>query len=210
MPLLSSRPKLVLSPMEVESTTAFKYVGMTFSEDSTWSAHIETVFQKACRLCYFTRRLRCFGLPQFIIGRVVLSTLLPIILYCSPAIFPGLVGKNWVLSRRLLLLVSRAAVIPYDELADTLVKRHFSECNLLSAPILENPNHPLHDVLLEAKCLRSTRQNVRSLAARTTRFRNFVISYMVRYLQDYQLSDRKRCEKISGQMNVYVLSILFF
>jgi len=36
------------SPIEFESITTFKYIGVTFSENATWSAHIETVFQKGC------------------------------------------------------------------------------------------------------------------------------------------------------------------
>jgi len=50
---------------------------------------------KRMRLCYFTRRLRCFGLPQLFIVRFVLSAVLPIILYCSPAISPGLLSHDW-------------------------------------------------------------------------------------------------------------------
>jgi len=57
------------------------------------------------------------------------------------------------------------ALSHFDEPIDTLVKRHLSECSLLSACGLGNPNHPLYDILIGVKCLCLTRK-LFSLAGR--------------------------------------------
>ena len=51
----------------VERVKNFKYLGVTLSEDLTWTTHIDNVVKKARQRLYFLRRLRKFKLNQRIL-----------------------------------------------------------------------------------------------------------------------------------------------
>ncbi len=72
---------------EVESVT---FLGITFSNNAKWTAHVEDIFIKCVRLSFFAKKLRSLSTPAESIRKFVETCALPLILYCSPAIFPGL------------------------------------------------------------------------------------------------------------------------
>jgi len=169
-----------------ESVTSINYLGITFSADTTWSPYIESLFECAHKLCYYVRHLRQFNLPQSYIFQFMFfqACILSKVLYCSPVVFPGLMVKDYVILRRLLRHVAGGVALHYEQLVDVLVKRHLNDCKLLANRILSNTKHPVYFALSPAVSTRNTRQQYRLLPARTSRYRNSVIPYLARFLND--------------------------
>jgi len=167
-----------------DTVASIKYLGITFSADTTWALPMEPLFDSARKMCYFIRRLRQFNLPQSYSFKFVQACILSVVLQCSPVLFPGLLVKDFVILRRLLRLIACVGALPYEQLVELLVKRHVDDCRLLAERILSNINHPLHMALPPAISKRNTRQQYRLLPARTSRYRTSAIPYLARLLND--------------------------
>ncbi len=62
---------------EVESVT---YLGVTFSNNAKWTAHVEDIFRKCVRLSFFVKKLRRLSTTAEFIRRFVETCVLPLIL----------------------------------------------------------------------------------------------------------------------------------
>ncbi len=82
---------------EVESVTC---LGVTFSNNAKWTAHVEDIFRKCVHLSFFVKKLRRLSTPAELIRRFVETCVVPLILYCSPSIFPGLLKHDFALLKR--------------------------------------------------------------------------------------------------------------
>ena len=162
----------------------FKYLGVTIASDLTWSSHVESVFLKVRKLCFFIRRLRTFKVPQHILIQFMNSCVLPIILYCSPVIFPGLLRKDFVLLRRCLKLLSRSCRASLDSIVRQVVSAHIIACKKLATRILNDVSHPLYSELSCCRSYGTTRSSFKHLHARTEKHKNSCINYLARLLTD--------------------------
>jgi len=93
-------------------------------------------------------------------------------------VLPGLRVKDFVLLRRLSMLVADVGALPYEQFVQLLVKRHVDDCRLLAERILSNTNHPLHMALSSAISGPNTRQQYRLLPARTSRYMTSIIRFL--------------------------------
>ncbi len=66
------------------------YLVVTFARNANWTNHIEGIFRKCVRLSFFAKKLQKLSTPAEYIRKFAEACVIPIILYCSPAIFPGL------------------------------------------------------------------------------------------------------------------------
>jgi len=145
--------------------------------------HIESLFSKCRRLSFFIKRLRSYHSSQFVSERFVDACVLPILLYCSPVIFCGLLKKDFIILRRAIKTISHVSGLEYDWFLDRLIKRHFASCDLLTKRILADAAHPLHDALSTAKSLRSsTRSAFNLLPARLQPYAKTGLPYLTRYI----------------------------
>ena len=49
--------------MDMVSNTSFKYLGVTITQDPSWSLHVKRTVKKARQCLFLLRRLRDFRLP---------------------------------------------------------------------------------------------------------------------------------------------------
>ena len=67
-----------------------RFLGVIFNSRLSWSDRLDAVFGKCRRLCFLVRRFRRLGLRSSRIKTFVHACIIPLIVYCSPVIFPGL------------------------------------------------------------------------------------------------------------------------
>ncbi|CAH8827539.1 unnamed protein product [Trichobilharzia szidati] len=182
--LVSSHDACSIDGTEIETKSSIKYLGLVLSSDLSWSSHILLVSKKMFRLTFYIKKLRQQGISQPLVLRFLNSCILPILLYCSPLIFPGLLKKDYAVLRRVLNAVSRACGLPLRDLANTIVERHVNSCKNWAKAVLSDPLHPLYSQL--SPCISSgrTRSQYKKLYARTTKYKNSTIPYLARILCD--------------------------
>ncbi len=166
-------------PNEVSS---FRYLGVTLASNLSFTLHIEGLFIKVRKLLYYIRRLRSYRTPQALIWRFIDACVLPLILYCSPVIFPALLKKDLVIIKRILRMLSSAAGFSYAFLADLIIQRHFKTVKQFADRILSEVAHPLHSELMAAKSSRTMRRGFHHMSCRTSAYQHSVLPFLARYL----------------------------
>nr|CAH8864496.1 unnamed protein product [Trichobilharzia regenti] len=182
--LVSAHEVCNIDGTEIETKSEIKYLGVTLSSDLSWSSHILTISKKIYRLTFYIKKLRHSGVTQPLLLQFVNSRILPIILYCSPLVFPGLLKKDYTLLRRMLKVVSRVSSLPLSQLVNILVDRHMDSCEKWAKSILSDSQHPLHSQLSPCISSGKTRSLYRKLYARTSKYKNSSIPYLARVLCD--------------------------
>ncbi len=89
-------------------------LGGTFARNANWTNHVEGIFRKCVRLCFFAKKLRRLSTPAEYIRKFAEACVIPIILYCSPAIFPGLLKQDFALLRRSIKLISNVCGLRFQ------------------------------------------------------------------------------------------------
>jgi hypothetical protein len=170
--------------ISLSEVTDVKYLGIHFSSDCTWSLHIQSIFSKCLKLSFVIKRLVLLQVPYAILRKFVDACVLPVILYCSPVVYSGLLGKDVTVLRRAMKMISRASGLPYQTLVDVITCRHLDASTKFAKNILADPQHPLHDSLLPSVSTSSTRSSYNLIYSRTSSFRRSVIPFLARVLTD--------------------------
>lgn len=173
-----------INDVSLQPCITVKYLGVTFSSDLTWTNHIEVLYKKCLRLSFHIRRLRSIAVPNHIIKKFVDACILPIILYGSPIIFPGLLKKDLVILRRSIKTVSKSSGIDHKCVISVIVGRHFSALQNLCNNILGDSDHPLFPALSSAQAHSSTRSSFKRIFARTSMFRRSPLPSLARFLSN--------------------------
>ena len=161
-----------------------KYLGVTLQNDLRWSTHILSTVGKLRRLSFQIRKLRQFTTQQSLISTFVNQCVLPIVLYCSPVIFPGLLKKDFIVLRRGLAIISRVSFLPMESLINELCDQHINSCESFAHKILNDNSHPLHSELSVCHSHPSTRSAFRLIPARINLYKNSPVPYLARVLTD--------------------------
>ncbi len=106
---------------EVESVT---YLVVTFSNNAKWTAQTEDIFKKCVRLTFFVKKLRRLSTQAEFIRKFIETCVVPLILYCSPAIFPGLLKHDFALLMRSIKLISLVSGLSFSYLTNLLCECH--------------------------------------------------------------------------------------
>ena len=168
----------------LEYKNVIKYLGVELTPTLQWTKHLEKVFIKIRRLCFFARKLRkCQVNPQYI-RKYVEACIFPVLLYCSPVIYSNLLKKDIKLLKRCFNLLAKAINLPYDEVARLIITNHVADCSNLAKRILDDPSHPLHEKLNQARSSGRTRRPFIHLKAKTNVYLNSPLPYLVRFLSD--------------------------
>ncbi len=109
---------------------------------------------------------------------------MPIILYCSPAIFPGLLKQDSALLRRSIKLISNVCGLSFSHLTNLVCERHIKASSDFAEQILVDSEHPLHEELSKTRSHTSTRSRFKLLPSKTAAYRNSVLPALSRLLVD--------------------------
>ncbi len=139
----------------------------------TWPTHIDTVFTQCLKL-FFIRRLRSMNVHKSLLWRTVSACAIPLILYCSPIIFPGRLKKDLTSIKRCLRLVSAFSGVAYAYICKVLISQRFNSCKRLSSSITNDLLHPLHPCLANAMSTSNTRSSFKLLRCRTSLYRTSI------------------------------------
>ncbi len=136
------------------------------------------------KICYVLIRLRYAGAPREKHLLFNDSLFIPLITYCSPIVFLGLLKQDNIIRRRLVSLVSKFTFTLYPTLVTRIVERYcFSTSSFLDR-ITNYVNHPLHDTLLTFQSLRPSQRAFRCAPARTETHRKSIIHSLLRFSID--------------------------
>ncbi len=120
---------------------AVPYLGVTFSNNAKWTAHVEDIFRKCVRISFFVKKLRRLSTPAELIPRFIETCVVPLILYCSSAIFPGLLKHNFALLKRLIKLISHVSGLSFSYLKNLVCERHIKASSDFAERILGGHQH---------------------------------------------------------------------
>ncbi len=121
-----------------------------------------------------------FGVPQNLY--VSALSVIPIILYCSPAIFPGLPKQDFALLRRSIKLISNVCGLSFSYLTNLVCERHIKSSSDFAERILADSEHPLHEELSKARSHTFTRSLFKLLPSKTAAYCNSVLPSLSRLL----------------------------
>jgi hypothetical protein len=188
---LQTSERIFLGVHELKQTHQVKYLGVLFSSNLTWSLQIESLYTKCLKLSFYIRRLRGAGLPNNIIRTFVHLCIVPIIIYASPVIFPGLLSKDVVILKRALRLVSNSSSIPYVELCHTIIDQHAKACTKFCDRILNDSQHPLYQFLNSTRSFRNTRRDFVFIFSRTACHKRSCLPFLSRFLTNKEAEIEK-------------------
>ncbi len=185
----NTSPQLPLSLINGEALSreqTVKYLGVHFNSNLTWSTHIDSVFTKCLKISFFIWRLRSMNVHKSLLWRIVSACAIPIILYCSPIIFPGLFNKDFASIKKCIHLLSTSSGVAYTYICKLLISQRFNSCTRLSTSIINDPLHPLRPCLSKALSTSTTRSSFKLLRCRTSLHRNSLIPSLARLLVNPQ------------------------
>ncbi|MPV02351.1 DUF1891 domain-containing protein [Escherichia coli] len=159
------RPQpLFIQELEVKRVSSFKYLGVHFSEDLTWTLDTTQLVKKAQQRLYFLRRLRKFGMSPKILSNFYSCIIESILTSCITVWY----GSTSTMDRKRLQRVVRTAEKIIKTPLPSLQSIYHRRVHRRAASILKDPTHPQHGLF---KLLPSGRR-YRSAKCRTTRLKN--------------------------------------
>ena len=105
-------PPITIDDKPIARVSTAKLLGVTFSSDLTWDAHIEDIHTKACQRLYSLRLLWRAGVQSSHIVRIFTSLIRLLLEYACPVWHTGLPG---ILSEKLEGVQRRALRIAYPD-----------------------------------------------------------------------------------------------
>ncbi|CAH8649887.1 unnamed protein product [Schistosoma mattheei] len=168
----------------INTVLKVNYHGVTFSSDLSWSSHVLLLSKKVFRLTYYIKRLHALGITRHLLLQFVNSCILPIIVYCSPLFFSGLLRKDFAVLQRVLKAVSKVCGESFEVIINMVVDRHLKSYKLLASVILSHTNHPLHSYL--SPCISSgrMRRHYIKIHACKQKYKSSIIPYLANIFCD--------------------------
>ncbi|CAH8494637.1 unnamed protein product [Schistosoma mattheei] len=185
--ILRSHNACTIGDSLINTVSKVNYLGVTFSSDLSWSSHVLLSSKKVFRLTYYIKRLHALGITRHLLLQFANSCILPIILYCSPLFFPGLLRKDFAVLRRVLKAVSNVCGESFDVIINMVVDRHLKSCKLLAGVILSDTNYPIHSYISPYRSSGRTRRNYIKIHALKQKYKSSIIPYLANILCDEQV-----------------------
>ncbi len=126
----------------------------------------------------------CKETPTEFIRKFVGTCVVPLILYCSPAIFPGLFKHEFALLKCSSKSISQVSGLRFSYLTNLLCERHVKTFSDFAERILGDHQQPLHDELSKARSHTSTRSRFKLLPSKIAAYRSSVLPALLRLLVD--------------------------
>ncbi len=96
---------------------------------------------------FLAKTLRRLSTPAESIHKFAEACVIPIILFCSPAIFPELLKQDFAFLRHSIKLISNACGLSFSCLTKLVCERHIKASSNFAERILADSEHPLHEEL---------------------------------------------------------------
>ena len=175
-----TKSSLSLSPVSVSSTVflnnvnSFVFLGVVISDDLKWNLHFDRMLKKAAKRIFILRNLRRSGCPQYIMWRVYLSMIRPLLTYAVPSFCnaPAYLFESLLrFERRLCRMMG---IEPADQ--PSIIDFINVSCEKLFIQIHDNVNHSMRSMFVSHSSSRSMLK-LRPPFARTKRFKSSFIRY---------------------------------
>ncbi len=103
---------------------------------------LRTSLESACVSPFCVKKLRRLSTPAEFNRKFVLTCVLPFILYCSPATFPGLLKHDFVLLKHSIKLISQVSGLSSSYLTNLHCERHIKASSDFAERIRGDHQHP--------------------------------------------------------------------
>ncbi len=154
---------IIIDRTPVERVSSFKFLGVTITEDLTWSAHTDAVLKKAQQRLFFLRRLRKFGMSPHILHSFYTCTVESI-----------LTEQHQQQSQRVVQTARHTVGGELPSLQDIYTRR----CMRKARRIISDSSHPSHGLF----SLLPSGRRLRSIRTRTSRLRDSLFPQTIRLL----------------------------
>ncbi len=118
--------------------SSFKYLGVNFSEDLTWTTHIQTQVKKARQRLYHLRQLRKFRVSPAILKTFYSGAIESVLTPCISVWYGNVSNQDCKSLQRVVRLAERISGSALPSLQDIYLKRFKSR----AAKIIKDSNHP--------------------------------------------------------------------
>ncbi len=135
-------------------------------------------------ILFYKKRRKVVNTCKFNISKFDEACVIPIILYCSPSIFPGLLKQDFAFLRRSIKLISNVCGLSFRYLANLSCERQIKASTDFAAWVLADSKRPLHEELSKARSHTSTRRRYKLLLSKTAAYRYSVLPALSRLLVD--------------------------
>ncbi len=176
--------KATVNDNALSTVDTFTNLGVTVARNAKWTNHVEGIFRKCVHLSFFAKKLRSLSTPAEYIRKFAEACVIPIILYCSPTIFPELLKQGFALLRRSIKLISYVRGLSFSYLTNLVCEHHVKASSDFAEWILADSEHALHEELSNARSHTSTRSRFKQLPSKTAAYRNSVLPLLSRLLID--------------------------
>jgi hypothetical protein len=170
---LTLAPILSDDGVPIPTVSSLRLLGVTFSCDFTWNAHVQNVVNKCYKRFYILRNLRRAGCPPSLVHKCYVAFIRNVLLYS----FSCFCNLPKYLFHKILCVERRAARyfpgLQYSDLYDSTDRI----CKKLFRSVVKFSNHPLRAMFVPRL---PTKRNACILSAprtKTTRFFNSFIRY---------------------------------
>ncbi len=154
---------IIIDRTPVEQVSSFKFLGVTITEDLTWSAHTDAVLKKAQQRLFFLRRLRKFGMSPHILHSLYTCTVESI-----------LTEQHQQQSQRVVQTARHTVGGELPSLQDIYTRR----CMRKAQRIISDSSHPSHGLF----SLLPSGRRLHSIRTRTSRLRDSLFPQTIRLL----------------------------
>ena len=147
---MTSPPPVCMCNEPLESVTAFKLLGIIFSSDLTWGAHVDYLYRKCSRRLHLPIMLKRAGVPTRDILRIYLTMIRSVLEYVCQVWHTSLSGAH---SDKLESVQRRTLHIVYPDLSyakalsqsglSLLLNRREDLCRAFFKDML-SPSHRIH------------------------------------------------------------------
>uniref|UniRef100_A0AAQ4Q545 Reverse transcriptase domain-containing protein n=1 Tax=Gasterosteus aculeatus aculeatus TaxID=481459 RepID=A0AAQ4Q545_GASAC len=167
------RQPLFIKKLEVKRVSSFKYLGVHFSEDLTWTLNTTQLVKKAQLRLYFLR-LRKFGMSPKILSNFYSCIIESILTSCITVRY----GSTSTMDRKRPQRVVRTAEKIIKTPLPSLQSIYHRRVHRRAASIFKDPTHPQHGLFT----LLPSGRRYRSAKCRTTRLKNSFFPTAIRVI----------------------------
>ncbi len=111
-------------------------LGLHSRETQSGPSMLRESLESVCVYSFFAKKLRRLSTPPGYIRKFAEACVILVILYCSSAIFPGLLKQNFALLRRSIKLISNVCGLSFSDLTNLVCGHHIKAFSDFAARIL--------------------------------------------------------------------------
>ena len=164
----------------VEIVKEFKYLGTVLDNKLDWGANTTSLVKKGNQKLFFLRKLRAFNVSPSILRRFYQAAVESVVTYNCLCFYGNLRGTDKNRLKKLTRTASSIVGGPVKDLGAIHEKRTLKRARR----ILRDTKHPLHGVLAGQRSERESSRRLRSLVARTDRYRQSFMPSAIRVFNE--------------------------